>query len=369
MNTPDAVLQRISPLPTLLHTIVLFTGIDYQDLQAQHKFQHQGSLLSNFWAAMRVTLDYSAVGTRWQVRGVPRMPAWLGSNPRRVRFIARQIAVVAWQYLMLDLVQWVVRENEIVWNELVAVLLDPAVAARHSWLLEAAVNIVVWFVLARLSLDLKWRAVSIFAVALGISEPASWPPMFGSSFEAYTVRNFWGKYWHQQLRWPLVATASFITRTILHLPQPSILERYTNIFLCFFVSGLIHLAAQYKGPTLEKSGAVEFFSLSALAIMVEDCVQALWKRLPTSDSGANTTKLNSLTNVNPVLWKKLVGSAWVLCFLVAVGPFYSYDMGYIALIEPMALPVNFTQLLTVQTTALALGAGMVFGVVFLGAEP
>ena len=192
MSTPDEVMQRISPLPVLLHTIVLFNGIDYRDLQAQHEPKYQRSRMANIWTAMRVTMDYSAVGTRWQVRNVPQMPAWLGANPTRSRFLIRQVAVASWEYLVLDFLQRLIREDEIIWNEIIAVLLDPAAAAKHSWLLEATFNIVTWFILARLSLDFKWRATSIIAVGLGISEPANWPPMFASSLEAYSIRNFWG---------------------------------------------------------------------------------------------------------------------------------------------------------------------------------
>ncbi|KAJ5654450.1 toxin biosynthesis protein Tri7-like protein [Penicillium lividum] len=365
MSTPDDVMQRISPLPVLLHTMVLFKGIDYQDLQAQHKPKDQGSRMANLWAAMRVTMDYSAVGTRWQVRNVPKMPAWLGASPTRSRFLMRQVAIASWQYLMLDFLQRIIRENEIVWNEIIAVLLEPTTAAKHSWLLEAAINIVTWFLIARLSLDFKWRATSIVAVGLGISEPTSWPPMFGSSFEAYTIRNFWGKYWHQQLRWPLTATSSFLTRNILHLPRPSILERYTSTILSFFISGLIHLAAQYKGSTFEKRGAVEFFTSFSLGIIIEDGAQALWSRLTASASDEN----NSPKDMNTALWKKIIGYLWVTGWLVGLGAFYSYDMAYIALIEPMPLTVNFTALLTVPITALVLVVGLLVGVLGLGVEP
>lgn len=192
MSTPDDVMQRISPLPVLLHTIALFSGIDYHDLQAQHKPEYQGSRMANIWAAMRVTMDYSAVGTRWQVRNVPQIPSWLGSTPTRGRFLVRQILIASWQYLVLDFLQRIIREDEFIWNELIEVLLEPTAAAKHSWPLEAFINIVTWFLIARLSLDMKWRATSIVAVGLGISEPANWPPMFGQSLEAYTIRNFWG---------------------------------------------------------------------------------------------------------------------------------------------------------------------------------
>ncbi|KAJ6144096.1 toxin biosynthesis protein Tri7-like protein [Penicillium chermesinum] len=325
--------------------MVLFKGIDYQDLQAQQKPEDQNSRMASIWTAMRLTMDYSAVGTRWQVRNVPKMPAWLGANPTRSRFLR------------------MIREDEFIWNEIIAVLLEPTTTAKHSWLVEVTINVVIWHLLARLSLDFKWRATSIVAVGLGISEPANWPPMFGSSFEAYSIRNFWGKYWHQQLRWPLTATSSFLLRDILRMPRPSILERYTNIALSFLLSGLIHLAAQYKGSTFDKPGAVAFFTSFALGIIIEDGAQELWSRLTSSDS--NEKEKDTKTAV----WKKAVGYVWVSSWLIGLGAFYSYDMAYIALIEAMPLPVNLSSLLTVPITALLLGGGLLFGVACLGAEP
>lgn len=137
------------------------------------------------------------------------------------------------------------------------------------------------------------------------------------------------------------------------------------IILSFLVSGFIHLAAQYKGSTSEKAGAVEFFTFFAVGIIVEDAVQALWSQLTSSESSEPDPSKDTST----VAWKKMVGYVWVTGWLIGLGAFYSYDMAYIALIEPMPLSVNITALLTLPITILVIVVGLLFGIICLGAEP
>lgn len=55
-------------------------------------------------------------------------------------------------------------------------------------------------VLSTRFLDSTYRIFAIIAVSLGLSAPESNPPCFGSLADAYSVRQFWGKYWHQMFR-------------------------------------------------------------------------------------------------------------------------------------------------------------------------
>ena len=38
-----------------------------------------------------------------------------------------------------------------------------------------------------------YHVCSLLAVSLGLTEPALWPPLFGSFTEAYTMRKLWGE--------------------------------------------------------------------------------------------------------------------------------------------------------------------------------
>lgn len=110
----------------------------------------------------------------------------------------------------------------------------------------------------------------------------------------------------------MAETANFICRDVLHLPRPSIIERYTNIFIVFTISGIVHLF--YNWATLRKYddlGTMAFFQSSAVLIMIEDGVQAIGRRF------SGVTRENEIVP----LWKKVIGFIWVVIGLAVISPF------------------------------------------------
>ena len=47
---------------------------------------------------------------------------------------------------------------------------------------------------------MAYEACALLGVGLGFWEPQFWPPVFGSIWDAYTVRRTWGRFWHCILR-------------------------------------------------------------------------------------------------------------------------------------------------------------------------
>jgi hypothetical protein len=107
----------------------------------------------------------------------------------------------------------------------------------------------------------------------------------------YIVANNWTRYfWHQSFRAFLTAnTDLFITSTRRHSPTrtptptprrgsintststSTISSRYIRYFICFGISGLIHLLLDHAiGIPLHDSGAMQFLLLQPLAFAVED---------------------------------------------------------------------------------------------------
>lgn len=117
------------------------------------------------------------------------------------------------------------------------------------------------------------------------------------------------KFWHQMLRQPFTTMSNFLARDVLHLPRPSILERYTNTFIVFFLSGVMHFILDIVADIpWELSGAMHFFLSFVLGIMIEDGVQALWKRV-------SPPQISKDGEVVTPLWKKVVGMVWVFAWL------------------------------------------------------
>lgn len=50
------------------------------------------------------------------------------------------------------------------------------------------------------TLSLQFSVFAALTVAIGMYSPQDWPPLMGRLRDVSTVRNFWGKFWHQDLR-------------------------------------------------------------------------------------------------------------------------------------------------------------------------
>lgn len=120
------------------------------------------------------------------------------------------------------------------------------------------------------------------------------------------------KFWHQMLRLSFTGVSNFISRDVLRLPKPSLVERYINVFLVFFISGLMHLLANpVQSISLRQSGAMPYFLSFVIGYMIEDGVASLWKQI----RGSRYTEDLSL-------WQKTIGFCWVFGWIGVSSTFY-----------------------------------------------
>ena len=163
---------------------------------------------------------------------------------------------------------------------------------------------------------------SILSVATGLYEPRDWPHLFGSPFDAYTVRKCWGyvltiisfghpltksdsRVWHQLLRKILTSNSNFLA-SALRLPKGRF-TTYFKLFTSFFISGLIHATAAYTlHQNFSQGKSVQFFFLQAVCITFEDAVIAIALRLGYKECRAF----------------KLIGFVWVFAWFTFCLPLY-----------------------------------------------
>ncbi|KAL4902033.1 membrane bound O-acyl transferase family-domain-containing protein [Aspergillus multicolor] len=288
--------------------VLITVPLNRDDLIQAGIFTTSSPILMQIYHTMSTLFFYTrGINTPWQAKSIPSHPRYLAVQakptiPRR-SFLARQATILAWQYLAL--------------NALVAVdghassFLDTqSAAATNNWILRSAIVFIVWFIALRLVIDSGYRALSLVATALTISAPGDWPPLFGRMRDAYTLRAFWGKFWHQLLRRPLTAFSNHLTQEIMHLSCPSMWERYTNNLVVFILSGAIHLASDYEaGVTIAESRAMVFFPSFVPLFMIEDGVRHLWRRVcrPTSCTDSSSSGI--------ALWQRVLGYLWVIMFV------------------------------------------------------
>jgi hypothetical protein len=175
--------------------LLLLNPLDNLDISREAKGIR--GFASRFVVAFRRLAQTRAIGTRRQVRNVPSHPGYYARRdmqvPAQNRFLLRQLAIAAWQYLVLDIVQTVSIQNsmeralqessssEIEW-----------IVPLGQWVERIITHLSIWFVVNRLISDLAYRVLSIFFVGIGLDLPSDWPPAFGTMTDAFTLRNFWG---------------------------------------------------------------------------------------------------------------------------------------------------------------------------------
>ncbi|KAJ5586704.1 uncharacterized protein N7459_002469 [Penicillium hispanicum] len=299
--------QVFTSIPQAIN-LLLINPLEVDDLVRENPGRTK-TLTGRFLYAHEILSQFRGVGTPRQVKGIPAHPAYY-HDPQtgrvtsigRFDFMLRQFYTLAWQYAIYDIIEFFGHRQEPV---PAGVFTDPKWnVSGGEWVERILTHFVTWFLVVRICIDSRVRLFSILHVGLGLSSPLDWPPMFGRMADAYTLRNFWGVFWHQNLRQSLTAVSSWITRDVMHLPRPSVLERYSNIFLVFLQSGLIHVATDATmGIPARWSGAVPFFTTFTLGIMIEDGVQSLYRTMSGSEE-------NGVPK-----WKRGVGFLWVVLWL------------------------------------------------------
>ncbi|KAL8791593.1 MAG: hypothetical protein Q9195_005798 [Heterodermia aff. obscurata] len=275
--------------------------------------------------------------------------------PTRTSFIARKLLIFAISYLSLDiLAQGSQPElNPIRFADAKIPLFtrlpfyqhDPSsTISAEELLLRVSTSLSAW-VGSYIVIQLAYGTPQILTVALGLSSPAQERPLFGSIGEVYTLRGFWGSFWHQMLRCRLTAIADWVTYDVLRLPQSGtvrgrrggervsygrLVARYTHLMCVFGLSGLVHHYIDVvDGREWSGSGAIQGFSLMGVGVVAEDAVQWVWfdvlgdRGLVGGSSGS--TKEGDGQKRRQGTWAtRVVGYLWVVTWLSVATPWYLY---------------------------------------------
>ncbi|KAM0251890.1 hypothetical protein ACHAQJ_007952 [Trichoderma viride] len=272
--------------------------------------QDPGLQLANpgkpIWQAFRAAtlpFNWRRIGTKWQIK----VPASTedGSIPGRVRFLFRRLGHLIACYLVIDLCaagpppdpNMITREKQTI-SYLLA-----GTGATSEDVGFRVITTIVFLINAALGVIGVYSLVAIVAVLSG-DQPQSWPPIWqGWPSQAYSVRRFWGNYYHQGLRKALTGPADWILDLVI--PRGSLISRYSRLVLAFFLSAMLHHQAEGS-----ETGQLIFFSSQALGILLEDTVYKLYSFSPIQ---------------LPQHIEHTLGYLWVLVWLVCLVPYWSYS--------------------------------------------
>ncbi|KAJ7438511.1 hypothetical protein B0H11DRAFT_588204 [Mycena galericulata] len=176
------------------------------------------------WA---VHLFFNARGVGWAHEPRKALPSRAAPNTPRVKFIAEQTLRLGATLVLFDLVNLHVR-----WNPALGLRLGLA-SVGWTW---RVIGTVGWAAGAFAGLASVHYTSSIVCVALGISLPQDWPPLFGRIADAASVRTFWARGWHQLLRRSLCAHGQFVSGTLMRLSPGSTASSCVQIVVAFLLS-------------------------------------------------------------------------------------------------------------------------------------
>ncbi|KAJ5178574.1 uncharacterized protein N7500_001273 [Penicillium coprophilum] len=314
-------------------------GRDFVDTEGDKKF------LSRLFQAFKLLTYTRAINTPRQAKNVPPFPNYYTKRDPKViprdRFLVRETAIAIWQFITLD--------------TLIHFLGPPGNFPGQKWREQLFQTLMAWFVVSRIVISFYYRVASIVSVSLGDS-PSNSPPIIGRMADMYTLRNFWGKFWHQMLRLPLTSTSNFLARDVLGLPRSS-LERYVNVFIVFFLSGLVHVVIDsVRNVSPKELGTMSFFLSFVVGYMIEDGVLALWKRTRGSQN-----------NGLPAWWQRALGFCWVITWLGITSPWF-FRLAMQKPEEQMVLvPFSVAGFISLPVLkSVVIGGGLVLKIVFEG---
>lgn len=206
-------------------------------------------------------------------------------------------------------------------------LRNPPVTLRET-LMRCA--FVFWWVFAAVAmLDSAHIALSLVSVnLLRFDGPSEWPSIFGPLSQAWSIRRFWGRFWHQIVRRTYKNYGEFISRTILHLQPHSLPDKVFVIFVIFFLSGVSHTAVSWQlGDNCGWSLDICWFCANFVAGLLEVIVTWLL-RCSVRESGQKIQP----KWLDGSIWSRGFGFIWVFLFLFWSIPKWQYPKVYCQLI-------------------------------------
>ncbi|KAL5358585.1 membrane bound O-acyl transferase family-domain-containing protein [Aspergillus floccosus] len=353
--------------------LLVFTPLDRSDLVSSGDIQQPDDFLAGLCASARLFFSSIGLKTPFQIKQIPPQPPFLtqirkGNIPRS-QYMKRQLFVLWWQCLLLDIMYSLGARQA---SASKAEMTGASGPNQPSWGQRISMSVIAWFVIARVIIDSTYRLASLIAVAAG-DLPESWPPFFGSMWDAYTLRKFWGTFWHQTVRWPFTSLSRFLIRDVFHLKR-SLASRYINVLIVFLLSGFIHLITDaMQGVPPRESGALIFFPMFTLGFMVEDAAQEVWRRISSGWKHEKPSSSSSRSHVpsspSAAVWKRAVGFIWVVVWLSLTSPTFLLPAQELSRENRRYIPISLVDHIGLRKAGYLLVSNAVIGGLGFGRVP
>ncbi|KAI0324008.1 hypothetical protein GY45DRAFT_1375884 [Cubamyces sp. BRFM 1775] len=238
--------------------------------------------IKRLWYSICIIQNRRLVGTNVQVANVPPL-----SSGSRWRYLRRRVRQLLVGMAILDVVEsWIHTHRD---------LYMPATAPLHF------------------SAGLRGFLERSACMVPCRGDPECWPDLFGNLSDAYTLRNLWGKVWHQSFRRHFCYLGKAVVR-VLHIPRGTWLSSQVQIHVAFLLSAFLHCMGDLMIGKEHLGRSLSFFIVNGMAITFEDTVIALAKRAGYASAQAQAGR--------PSYALRMLGYAWVLLWCMWSGPIY-----------------------------------------------
>ncbi|KAI6120519.1 hypothetical protein EV401DRAFT_2262581 [Pisolithus croceorrhizus] len=279
-----------------------------------------------FWLLKMI---YSPRGIGWSFKAENSIVPVDPRHRTRASSIASRLRWLLSHYLLLDAATLYMRCNP--------ALLSGASVTSQGYIIQC-LNVAVAFCQSYAILTCIHCVLAVLAVSANFDQPQAWPQPFGHWKNAYTIRKFWGKVWHQFFRhdltlfgphrpkrnpWDPVSTENSSASNLRERePWGTSYRRLCYAFVC---SAFVHVCGdivlQFRiWNDLSSTGASKvmdapnvigysapYFLLQPVGVLVEDAVVEAGKRMGLKEGR----------------WTRMVGYVWVVAF---TSFFYAFSL-------------------------------------------
>ncbi|KAG7448101.1 uncharacterized protein BT62DRAFT_753427 [Guyanagaster necrorhizus] len=283
---------------TAIHLLLLAEPIiQYRHFSDTDDPQKRSFLRRVYWAAC-IIHSPRGIGWNYEVSHVPPRPAVSHGS-----FICSRLFRILVFFFFIDAAQTFRRINPLF--SLSDAVLETASVTSQGFLLRCP-NIIAWMAIPYAGVQLQYHLISVISVALGFSMPSDWPAPYGRWSDAYTVRDFWGRTWHQMLRRYASSIGKFVSQAA-GFKRGSFGSSYMQLIMGFCVSGLMHIFGDAMVEWRYLGSSLSFFLAQPVAIVTEDAVIGIFRRADMK--------------LHPLVCRS-IGYAWVFAWLNMSFPWY-----------------------------------------------
>ncbi|KAH7086149.1 membrane bound O-acyl transferase family-domain-containing protein [Paraphoma chrysanthemicola] len=168
-------------------------------------------------------------------------------------------------------------------------------------------TVVQWCIMNMFLYEAYHSFFAVLFVGIGLDQPRDWSlSLFGPLSNAWSVRRYWGKHWHNYIYHSFSGHTKVLTRKWLGMRRGATTTRLVENTIVFGVSGLMHSAVRWA----QSGGDYDYWCISIwyvaqmIPIVIEGVVQEAWRR-KKKELGIRQTE--SLRRV-----ERWIGYAWVI---------------------------------------------------------